>query len=171
MSSTRLVISNELLEALRQLHQAAIAFEKEHTTDGLYDRLLQKPLREQRDDTRIDFVEDFVTNFALVSRAQEKAISSEHINIQVVYAGSIPLPIAKLTYCSKLLKEAFADDAKKQDTCDFVINELNSLNNHIQGILLTGYKNHFNTLITLLNKLGTAPQQYKQTHQNDVYLN
>ncbi len=169
MSSTRLSISNELIDALKQLHQASLTYQKEHTTDGLYHLKLLKPLREKYNDAWIDFNDEFETNLMRIERAGENAQANlDSFNFQVTYAGSIPVPIAKLTYCSELLKTAFVNDVKKQDTCDVVINELNSLSNHIQEILLIGYKNHFNTLLTLLNKLGTAPQQYKHAHQTDL---
>ncbi|HVY53916.1 MAG TPA: hypothetical protein VHA13_05295, partial [Gammaproteobacteria bacterium] len=194
MSSTRLEIPNKLLESLEHLYQATLAYKTEHTADGLYEELLQKPLRVQRNNTRIDFVDDFETNFALISRAQEKVISSNHINTQVIYAGSLPTPIAKLISCNKLLKTAFAHVINKQksDTnsneaerdessakkellinaekikiCNDTITELDNLKLHAEGILLIGYKNHFNSLITLLHKLEAAPQHYKEEHQAD----
>ncbi|HVY53547.1 MAG TPA: hypothetical protein VHA13_03415 [Gammaproteobacteria bacterium] len=168
MSSTRLVISNELLEALKQLHQAAIVFEKEHTTDGLYDKLLQKPLREQRDNTRIDFVEDFVINLTHIKIAKNEVEEKpDKIKYQISNAGIITTPIYRLLIEVQLLRNAFTSDINLYTLFDNVHKELTQLKLQAEKLLLLEYKNQLISLINTLTLLENAALQYKNQHQED----
>ncbi len=167
MSSTRLSISNELIDTLRQLHQAAIAYEKEHTSDGLYHGTLLTPLREQYDDTSLDFVEDFITSLAFLGRAQKKLAESGNLNIQAVYANAILAPIAKLIFNIGLLKNTFTPNISEQNACASAITQLENLSLQAKKLLLIDYKNHLEALVGILEKFEAAPLIYKQKHQED----
>ncbi|HVY53997.1 MAG TPA: hypothetical protein VHA13_05710 [Gammaproteobacteria bacterium] len=168
MSSTRLVISNELLEALKQLHQAAIVFEKEHTTDGLYYTKLLKPLREQENDPRLDYSAELLNDLVIINHCKSEVESlPNHVEFQVGMAGAVQNPLSRLLEKIALFEKIPQINSEQQKACKDAKSELQSVDASAKQLLLSGYKNKLYDLAKMLKGIEDSTKQYKQEHQND----
>ncbi|HVY53344.1 MAG TPA: hypothetical protein VHA13_02375 [Gammaproteobacteria bacterium] len=162
----RLYMTDDLMQALDILDQAAQDYKKNHLID--YEKYLLDPLQDLNDDPRLDYVEDFANDYGLMRFMKDEIDSMpERLDYQIDFSGNLQELLKRLLEKIQIFQKAYATKEGAAKACASAIAELNKLAADAEQLLLLGYRNMIAELVSVLKNLEESIEQYKQKHSAD----